>query len=65
MNISQADSDTLLKAADFLCLKAVTGTNILSSLFKAAVNIPNKVLNLAKKAFKKEPVTPKHPVFNH
>jgi len=42
----------------------ITGTNMLTTLFKTTVNLPTSVLNLFRKIVKKEPYVPKSAIFS-
>ena len=64
MFLKNADSDLLLKIGEFLGIKLVTGTHIISTIVKFAVNFPILVNNLLNKVFKFIPILKKfEPIF--
>jgi len=44
-------------------MNLITGTGILSTLFKGAVNVPISVANLGNKVLKRKPYKPKSKIF--
>ncbi len=66
MNLNEIDSDTLVKIGDFLNMNIITGSNIISTLFRWTVNLPFTVANLGLKiARSKKTITPKNWLFNY
>jgi len=53
MDLSKADSETLMKAGDFLGMNLLTGTNLISTLVNTTVNIPKQIGNLKNKVLGK------------
>ena len=63
MEISQTDSETLIKIGEFLGMNLITGTNIISTIFRTFINLPITVNNLIAKLTKSKPHKPKHSIF--
>ena len=46
MQITLADSETLIKMGEFLGMNLITGTNVISTIFKTFVNLPITLYNI-------------------
>lgn len=65
MLINNLNSRKLEEVGDFLGLNLITGTNILSTLFKWTVNFPVMIVNLFAKLLRVKPYKPTHRIFNY
>ena len=65
MLISNLDSKKLLKVGDFLGINLITGTNIVSTLFRWIVNTPVKIISLFTKLIRSKSYKPTHKIFNY
>jgi len=66
LELSSLDSESLSRAAEFLGINYVSGTNIISTLFRWAVNLPFNAANLYHTVVQsKKRVVPKHWIFNY
>ena len=65
LNISNFDSETLKSVCNFMMIDYFDGTNIMSLLYRYAVNAPRYIVNIIRSLVHEKPLVWDHQFFTH